>query len=128
MEKENNLFKLGEIVENVLEEYEETRNDDNCLYLQIIKLYCVQRNIDIEGLSFEYFLLNQREMGFPSIESVGRCRRRIQETRADLCATESVRRKREAHKKRVLEYVSAWFSHGLVKKGVNNGTSIKNIA
>ena len=31
MEKENNLFKLGEIVENVLEEYEETRNDDNCL-------------------------------------------------------------------------------------------------
>ena len=58
----------------VLEKYEETRSDDFKLYFHVCR--AINENVAIMD-RFSYVMLNHKELGFPSFESVTRCRRKI---------------------------------------------------
>lgn len=68
------LKDLEKRVAKILKENPSTRGDDDLLYNYILD----DLNIDTTEFSVESFLLNYRKMGIPTIETVGRCRRKIQ--------------------------------------------------
>lgn len=62
-------------VRAVLQENEDARNDDMVLYLALCNLYLK----DAGAMPLARILLNRKELGLPSFESVGRTRRKLQE-------------------------------------------------
>ena len=62
-------------VRAVLQENEDARNDDMVLYLALCNLYLK----DAGAMPLAQILLNHKELGLPSFESVGRTRRKLQE-------------------------------------------------
>lgn len=81
------LYNTTVLVKKILEDVPETRNDDNLLYYRVcdvIDSYCL-------GLSFGWVLLNMKELEIPTIETVGRCRRKLQEQFPELRATDKVK-------------------------------------
>ena len=62
-------------VRAVLQENEDARNDDMVLYLALCNLYLK----DAGNMPLAQILLNHKELGLPSFESVGRTRRKLQE-------------------------------------------------
>ena len=71
MEKLRDLEKR---VAKILKENPSTRGDDDLLYDYVLD----DLKVDTSKFSVESFLLNYRKMGIPTIETVGRCRRKIQ--------------------------------------------------
>lgn len=67
------------------------RNSDMVLYYMV----CCKRNIVSLGEPFGYVLMNLKELNLPSIESVGRVRRKIQELYPELASDEKVKEMRE---------------------------------
>ncbi|MCQ2369238.1 MAG: hypothetical protein MJ007_02040 [Paludibacteraceae bacterium] len=57
-------------------------------------------------MPFETVLMERKRLGFPNIESVGRCRRKIQEHNPLLRADKAVIDARYDNFKEVLDYVS----------------------
>ncbi len=58
----------------VLTRFEETRSDDFKLYFHVCR--SINENVAIMD-RFSYVMLNHKELGFPSFESVTRCRRKV---------------------------------------------------
>ena len=85
------LKDLEKRVAKILKENPSTRGDDDLLYNYILD----DLNIDTTEFSVESFLLNYRKMGIPTIESVGRCRRKIQEKDEKLKPTPDIVLKRK---------------------------------
>lgn len=82
-------------VVKILETNKRARGDDAVLYCALMKRYY---KMDLDAYSAEWFILNCRELGLPSIESIGRFRRHAQEMDERLKPTEDIqlqRRKRE---------------------------------
>lgn len=71
MEKLKDLEKR---VQKILEQNPKTRGDDDLLYNYVMKEMKVDLNVSAKD-----FLLSYRKLGLPTIESVGRARRKIQE-------------------------------------------------
>ena len=67
-------------VRAVLQENEDARNDDMVLYLALCNLYLK----DAGAMPLAQILLNHKELGLPSFESVGRTRRKLQEKYPEL--------------------------------------------
>lgn len=72
--QEKKLKDLEKNVKEILKESPATRGDDDLLYISLLE----KMKIDIKKPSAITFLRNYRKLGLPTIESVGRCRRRIQ--------------------------------------------------
>ena len=68
------LKELEPVVKKILKENPPTRGDDDLLYLDVLD----EMQINLRDFTAESFLLNYRKLGIPTIETVGRCRRRIQ--------------------------------------------------
>ena len=81
-----NLQKLCEVVEDVLERFENTRSSDGYLYLKV----CSEMNSEALTMPFGYVLNNMKELNVPRFESVRRCRQKLQAKRPELCATDIV--------------------------------------
>ena len=81
-----NLKNTTEKVKRILEEFPFTRNSDDLLYATLC------REIDSKGsvMPFWYVLQHRNEFGFPSYETVGRCRRKIVEQHPELAGTDKV--------------------------------------
>lgn len=93
--------QLKERVRTILLEDETTRNSDDKLYLSLIYKMSAEKGINISQLPTTSFFSHRKSYGFPSYESVGRCRRKLQEHDESLCSAEQVERLRA---KRELEY------------------------
>jgi hypothetical protein len=65
----------------VLEKYEEIRSDDFKLYFHVCR--SINENVAIMD-RFSYVMLNHKELGFPSFESVTRYRRKVFELHPNL--------------------------------------------
>lgn len=89
------LYKLTELVENLLTKFPDTRNSDNLLYYYVIKDIGRSKNVDIDNMSLPMFLLHMKDYGLPSIESVGRARRKCVEKNPKLAGSETVQVGRE---------------------------------
>ena len=68
------LKELEPVVKEILKQKPATRGDDDLLYKYVL----ADMNINLSKFNAENFLLNYRKMGIPTIETVGRCRRKIQ--------------------------------------------------
>lgn len=77
-------------MERILWEIPETRNSDNRLYAEILKEYGKRAGVNALTMSVGDFLKIHKAYGIPTIESVGRCRRKAQEQNEGLRAVEEV--------------------------------------
>lgn len=72
--KKNNLKKYNEIVEKALREHPETRDDDNKLYVWVLRTVSPEVMNDPFGKTFYY----ATEKGLPYFETIRRTRQKIQ--------------------------------------------------
>ena len=112
MKYENDTFSIGdeymkenlqtttEIVKKVLTEYPATRNNDRLLYYRVCEII----NDKTLTSNFGYVLLHQKDFEIPSIETVGRCRRKAQEKHPELRASKEVEEKRAERETEFREY------------------------
>lgn len=87
----NHLKDLEKIVRSILEEVPATRGSDDLLYLWV----CYKMGFSLKGKDAQDFILNYRKMGLPTIESVGRCRRKVQANNEVLKPTPDIQLKRK---------------------------------
>lgn len=87
----NHLKDLEKIVRSILEEVPATRGSDDLLYLWV----CYKMGFSLKGKDAQDFILNYRKMGLPTIESVGRCRRKIQAENEILKPTPDIQLRRK---------------------------------
>ena len=78
------LRMLEPIVYEILKNQPETRKDDYLLIEQVI-----DRIIPTQDLSFKNVMTNHKELGLPSLESITRCRRKLQAGNPDLVDEET---------------------------------------
>lgn len=78
------------IVKRILEENIEARNDDFILIAEVYSLL----NDSVKRFSFNDIMVYHKNFGLPSIESITRARRKVQNLYEDLRATEGTRRLR----------------------------------
>ena len=91
------LNTTTELVQEILERQPDTRNSDNKLYYQVLKVLGRRKGIDIDTMSLPNYLLHMKDYGLPSIETVGRCRRKVVELHPELTGTDEVQKKRRAN-------------------------------
>lgn len=82
----NNLKTTTELVKQILIDQPATRSNDALLYYRV----CDHIDSHITNAAFGYVLLNLKEYGLPTIETVGRCRRKLQHDFPELAANETV--------------------------------------
>ena len=78
------LRMLEPIVYDILLNDPQTRKDDYLLIEQVI-----DRIIPTQDLSFKNVMINHKELGLPSLESITRCRRKLQAGNPDLVDNET---------------------------------------
>ena len=80
------LKELEPVVKEILKNKPATRGDDDLLYVYVLD----KMQLNLSGYSVTSFLLNYRKMGVPTIETIGRCRRKIQEKDESLKPTPEI--------------------------------------
>lgn len=97
--------KVLDVVEAVLIQYPEARNDDFILYLRVITY--------TKGLAFAYcetlydVLVKHQLYGLPSFESVSRARRKLQSELPQLKASKQIQEERAKQEAEMLELARA---------------------
>ena len=84
------LRKLEKTVREIMIDDPVTRGDDDILYVRVLK----KAGIEINNITAETYIMNYRRLKLPTIESVGRCRRRIQAKDETLKPTPEIELKR----------------------------------
>ena len=90
----NELINITSLVKNLLEKEESTRNSDSLLYLRVLAIFAAKLGINLSCISVPVFLLNSKELQFPSYETVSRARRKMQEKNPELRGDKKVQEKR----------------------------------
>lgn len=85
------LKELESVVKEILKQKPATRGDDDLLYVYVLD----QMHLNLSSYSVTSFLLNYRKLGVPTIESVGRCRRKVQTKYEELKPTSDIILKRK---------------------------------
>ena len=80
------LYKLYPLVESILNQSVASRNSDELLYLYVIKRLAATIGIYFDpcNLSLKNFIEFRRQYNLPTIETVGRVRRKVQEEHPSL--------------------------------------------
>ena len=73
------ILKVEERVRKILVHNPRTRNDDNLLIYEYLSTYH-----DINNVSDKELLLNSKQLGIPSFETITRARRKVQEKHPEL--------------------------------------------
>ena len=85
------LKDLEKKVRKILKERPKTRGDDDLLYKYVL----ADMKVNLKNFDAENFLLSYRKMGIPTIESVGRARRKVQSKDETLKPTPEIVLKRK---------------------------------
>lgn len=85
------LRELEKVVRQILKDKPATRGDDDLLYVDVLD----EMKVNLKGYSAESFILNYRKLGIPTIETIGRCRRKVQEKDKSLKPTPEIVLKRK---------------------------------
>lgn len=81
------LRNMTELVKTIMEQQPETRSSDNLLYIEVLKRTTSQ---NVLNMPVWLFYQNLTEWQMPSIETVGRCRRKAQQKNPHLKAKPEV--------------------------------------
>lgn len=84
-----------------LKNHPETRGDNFLLYNEVLKHY-----IDTSASLYGVFK-HHAELGIPSLESITRCRRKIQERNPSLRPVEDIQEARKAEESEYLKYAKS---------------------
>ena len=95
---------ISNMVKGILQQKEECRNSDNELYIAVLRQVAGEKGIDINNMSVPTLFLRMSEYGLPSIESVGRARRKLQECHPELRANDTVEAYRMAQEEDFRDY------------------------
>lgn len=98
------MKELSNRVKAILEANTNARNSDNILYLHILRSYGADKGLDIDKMSVPMLFLHCKDMGLPSLESVGRARRKMQEMYPHLRGDENVQIGREMQEETYRQY------------------------
>lgn len=90
----NDLNNISLMVKSLLETKPETRNSDEVLYLELIKVYGFNQGRDLTSMSLSHFFTNRKIYGVPKFESVRRTRQKIQATYPELRSDKAVEKAR----------------------------------
>lgn len=91
------IKNIADRVKEILTDHEDARNSDRMLYFYYLKLYFPS----ILDVSMSQFLAMKHA---PSIESIGRARRKIQELYPELRPNELTKKSREEREEEFLEF------------------------
>lgn len=103
----NDLKAVSAIVKNILTDNVRARNDDNVLYLMVLRHVSDRNNIDIQSMTVPVFLLKMKDYGLPGFETVRRSRQKVQADNPELEGTETTRRKRAKQEAVYREFASS---------------------
>lgn len=106
----DNLGTVTDMVKIILLKHPEARNSDNILYLYVLKEKGMQKGIDLESMSVISFFAKIKELGIPSIETVGRCRRKLVESYPQLAGNSTVEGYRTLNEEMFREYAKGYVS------------------
>lgn len=95
------INKIENLVKKTLEMYPDTRSDD---FMLVAHVYLIMSNGYTSTISFNGIMENHTAMGLPSMESITRARRKLQNEYEELRATESMRRIRRKEEQDYKEY------------------------
>jgi hypothetical protein len=98
--KIDELFTLTTLVEDILIKYPQTRNSDSILYIKVVGYIYPQAL----SMPFDHVLYSLKDLGLPTIESVGRCRRKLQAEKPELWSDKQVQKYREENEKTFENY------------------------
>lgn len=102
------LKKISNLVHEILINEPACRNSDNILYWRVLQVLGTEKGIDVSKMSVPTLLFHMREYGLPSIESVGRARRKIQEQNPELSAEDKVEGYRMLLEEEFREYAKSY--------------------
>ena len=100
MSKSKEIHTTQNIVKEILETNETARNSDMALYIKV----CEKINPLVLSKPFWVVLLSLKEYNLPSIETVGRARRKLQETFPELAGDANVTEQRMLNEEAFKEY------------------------
>lgn len=98
------LTTTTNLVKKVLEAVPETRDSDNLLYLEVIKVISKTEGVDLLKIPMEQFFSYLLLHEVPSVETVGRCRRKLQEKYPELKSNKVVAAFRSEREEMFREY------------------------
>ena len=98
------LRKVTDLVFVILRDNAETRDSDDVLYCKVLEHYGQKLGVDFNKVSTISFFRNARRYRIPSIETVGRCRRKMQAEYSGLRGSNKVERKRRDREKEFVDY------------------------
>lgn len=104
MNKLNSLYTIEKLVQKILLEDAEARNDDNYLIFKVYMQIGADKGIDLDKQSFQYILLNRKSCGFPAFETIRRTRQKIQQWNPDLRASDEVQAWRTLNEETFKDY------------------------
>lgn len=98
------LKTTTDIVETIMQTAEETRNNDNLLYLRLLDVLGKHRGIDYIHMTVIDFFRRLPELDIPTIETVSRLRRKVQQENPELKANAEVTAFRAEREEMFREY------------------------
>ena len=98
-----------DLVKKILEQRPETRNSDMALYIALAQHMESEKGVNITERPFCYVICNLKKLGLPTIESVGRARRKIQEQCPHLQSEKKVKKMRDEKEEEYRKYSKGIF-------------------
>jgi len=98
------LKGISGIVLDVLINKPKTRDNDNLLYIEVLSVISKKKDLEVLKCPFKEVLENLQNWHLPNIETVGRCRRKVQETYPFLKSEKEIKKIRENREKAFKQY------------------------
>ena len=98
------LNELEKDVKQILKNVPASRASDDLLYVTLIEERLAGLGRSLERISAKDYLLHYRNYNLPTIESVGRCRRKLQEKDETLKPSEKVQLHRKEMQNSFVKY------------------------
>lgn len=98
------LRDITQKVKGILIENKQTRNDDNVLYLHVLRKYGEEYGIDIDSMSIPMLFLHCNALRLPSYKSVERARRKMQEQHPEIWCDDDTQRLRDKQEMKYKKY------------------------
>lgn len=101
------LMTAMDLVKNILETDDRSRNSDSFLYLKVLEVQGREKGLDINSMSITTFLMHLSEYGFSPFETVRRNRQTLQAKYPHLRANATVTEYREAREEAFRDFARA---------------------
>lgn len=98
--KIDELYTLTTLVESMLIKYPHARNSDAILYVKVVEYI----NPQAGRMTFDHVMYYLKDLGLPTIESVGRCRRKLQAEKPELWSDKRIQKYREENERVFEDY------------------------